>query len=98
MHITELLNDYFIDNAVWDEMCTKDDVRQHYAGVMKSMQQLSIDELNKKEEQAKRTFMSQGITLTVYKSGEGIEKIFPFDFIPRIITSSEWELIERGIK
>jgi uncharacterized circularly permuted ATP-grasp superfamily protein len=98
MHITELLNDYHIDNAVWDEMCTNENVRQHYAGVMKSMQLLSIEELNKKEEQAKRLFMSQGITFTVYKSGEGIEKIFPFDFIPRIITSSEWALIERGIK
>jgi uncharacterized circularly permuted ATP-grasp superfamily protein len=41
--------------------------------------------------------MSQGITFTVYNSGEGIEKIFPFDIIPRIITAPEWELIERGI-
>jgi uncharacterized circularly permuted ATP-grasp superfamily protein len=98
MRITELLNEYYIDNSVWDEMCTSEEVRQHYHGVMKSMQQLSIEELNKKEEQAKRLFMSQGITFTVYKSGEGIEKIFPFDIIPRIITASEWELIEKGIK
>jgi uncharacterized circularly permuted ATP-grasp superfamily protein len=98
MHITELLNNYFIDNAVWDEMCSSEQVRNHYVGVMKSMQQLTIEELNKKEEQAKRLFMSQGITFTVYKSGEGIEKIFPFDIIPRIITAAEWELIEKGIK
>ncbi len=42
--------------------------------------------------------MSQGITFTVYDSGEGIEKIFPFDIIPRIITSTEWLFIEKGIK
>ncbi|WP_443943711.1 circularly permuted type 2 ATP-grasp protein [Pedobacter sp. AW1-32] len=42
--------------------------------------------------------MSQGITFTVYNSGEGIEKIFPFDIIPRIITSVEWSFIEKGIK
>lgn len=42
--------------------------------------------------------MSQGITFTVYDSGEGIEKIFPFDIIPRIITSAEWSFIEKGIK
>jgi uncharacterized circularly permuted ATP-grasp superfamily protein len=42
--------------------------------------------------------MSQGITFTVYSSGEGIEKIFPFDIIPRIITAHEWDLVERGIK
>jgi uncharacterized circularly permuted ATP-grasp superfamily protein len=42
--------------------------------------------------------MSQGITFTVYSSGEGIEKIFPFDIIPRIVTALEWDFIERGIK
>ncbi|RZK88573.1 MAG: circularly permuted type 2 ATP-grasp protein, partial [Pedobacter sp.] len=47
---------------------------------------------------AKKLFMSQGITFTVYDSGEGIEKIFPFDIIPRIITSTEWLFIEKGIK
>jgi uncharacterized circularly permuted ATP-grasp superfamily protein len=34
----------------------------------------------------------------VYSSGEGIEKIFPFDIIPRIITAKEWDFIDRGIK
>lgn len=33
--------------------------------------------------------MSQGITFTVYNSGEGIKKIFLFDIIPRIITAAE---------
>ncbi len=42
--------------------------------------------------------MSQGITFTVYSDGEGIEKIFPFDLIPRIITGAEWEYIEAGIR
>ena len=42
--------------------------------------------------------MSQGITFTVYSSGEGIEKIFPFDIIPRIIKAAEWAHIETGIK
>ena len=42
--------------------------------------------------------MSQGITFTVYNSGEGIEKIFPFDIIPRIIKAEEWQFIESGIK
>lgn len=42
--------------------------------------------------------MSQGITFTVYSDGEGIEKIFPFDIIPRIISAQEWTHIESGIK
>ncbi len=34
----------------------------------------------------------------MYNSGEGIEKIFPFDIIPRIISNTEWLRIEAGIK
>ena len=94
----ELLQSYLVPNAVWDEMIDNNAVREQYSKAMHFLNQLSIDELNKKEELAKRLFMSQGITFTVYSSGEGIEKIFPFDIIPRIITAAEWDYIERGIK
>jgi uncharacterized circularly permuted ATP-grasp superfamily protein len=42
--------------------------------------------------------MNQGITFTVYSDDAGIERIFPFDVIPRIISATEWNQIERGIK
>jgi uncharacterized circularly permuted ATP-grasp superfamily protein len=97
MKAAELLNNYFVDSNTWDEMYVNNTLRQHYRNAVEFMQQLSIEELNKKEEMAKRLFMSQGITFTVYSSGEGIEKIFPFDIIPRIITAAEWNHIEKGI-
>jgi uncharacterized circularly permuted ATP-grasp superfamily protein len=98
MQTTELLNNYHVDARTWDEMYSLNAVRRQYEGVVGFLQQMSIEELNKKEELAKRLFMSQGITFTVYSSGEGIEKIFPFDIIPRIITASEWTYIEDGIR
>lgn len=94
----EMLQSYIVPNIVWDEMVNNGAVRDQYAKVMEFLGTMSVDELSKKEELAKRLFMSQGITFTVYSSGEGIEKIFPFDIIPRIITASEWDYIERGIK
>ncbi len=94
----ELLQSYLVPDNVWDEMVDSAVVREQYNRVMQFLSQLTTDELNKKEELAKRLFMSQGITFTVYSSGEGIEKIFPFDIIPRIITATEWDYIERGIK
>ncbi len=94
----ELLSSYNTDHNTWDEMYEQASVRNQYRNVVDFLQQLSVAELNKKEEQAKRLFMSQGITFTVYSSGEGIEKIFPFDIIPRIITAGEWQFIETGIK
>jgi len=98
MQASELLQSYLVDANTWDEMYKDASVREQYKKALGFLQQLSIDELNKKEELAKRLFMSQGITFTVYSSGEGIEKIFPFDIIPRIITAPEWDFIEKGIK
>src|ERR1700748_1653474 len=98
MQTTELLNAYSVDANTWDEMYEKATIREQYRHVVAFMQQLSTEELNKKEELARRLFMSQGITFTVYSSGEGIEKIFPFDIIPRIITGEEWAFVEKGIK
>lgn len=94
----ELLQSYLVSDNVWDEMVNNTAVREQYSKAVHFLNQLTTEELNKKEELAKRLFMSQGITFTVYSSGEGIEKIFPFDIIPRIITASEWDYIERGIK
>jgi uncharacterized circularly permuted ATP-grasp superfamily protein len=94
-----ILNRYQQLSNTWDEMYTPDnDLREQYHRVIRYLGNESASDLNKKEELAKRLFMSQGITFTVYDSGEGIEKIFPFDIIPRIITCAEWSFIERGIK
>src|ERR1700733_14664030 len=95
---SDLLNNYNVDPRTWDEMYSSSTVREQYRGVVEFLKQMSIDELSKKEELAKRMFMSQGITFTVYSSGEGIEKIFPFDIIPRIITDAEWKYIEAGFR
>ena len=89
---------YTVVPGTWDEMYDNGQVRAPYRGVYDFLRHILPDELNKKEELAKRLFMSQGITFTVYSSGEGIEKIFPFDIIPRIITALEWDFVERGIK
>jgi len=92
-------NQYQPTPNTWDEMFGPDaKIRKHYQKVINYLTRESIDDLNKKEDLAKRLFMSQGITFTVYNSGEGIEKIFPFDIIPRIITGEEWAFVEKGIK
>jgi uncharacterized circularly permuted ATP-grasp superfamily protein len=97
MEAAAFFQDYPHDPKVWDEMHDADRIRGQYKNVFQFLNAIPPDELNKKEDLARRLFMSQGITFTVYSSGEGIEKIFPFDIIPRIITASEWTRIERGI-
>lgn len=46
---------------------------------------------------ADAAFLYQGITFTVYGQEQGIERIFPFDLVPRIIPRAEWSHIEQGV-
>ena len=83
----------------WDEMYSDDThVRSQYEIINTYLGNLSPEMLHQKEELSKQLFMSQGVTFTVYNDNEGIEKIFPFDVVPRVITAEEWDKIDRGIK
>ncbi|MDA3615770.1 circularly permuted type 2 ATP-grasp protein [Polluticaenibacter yanchengensis] len=82
----------------WDEMFTAEGVRERYNRIMATLENLTIEDLKLKHVQASDFFMNNGITFTVYSDNEGIERIFPFDIIPRIITREEWQHIEAGIK
>ena len=85
--------------STWDEMyCENKEFRAQYEGFVAYLKKTSPEKLTKKEDLSKQLFMSQGVTFTVYNDNEGIEKIFPFDIVPRIITAQEWDKIERGIK
>jgi uncharacterized circularly permuted ATP-grasp superfamily protein len=39
-----------------------------------------------------------GITFTVYTDSQAIDRILPFDAIPRVLPASEWDRIERGVQ
>lgn len=82
----------------WDEMFSKEGVREPYRQVLQALERLNLEQLTQKQRQASEIFMNQGITFTVYSdTNEGIERIFPFDIMPRIITQSDWQEIETGI-
>ena len=95
-----IFDTYHTRENFWDEMAFPNgDVRAHYQNIFKQLNSIELSVLNRKEEIAKKMFMDQGITFTVYSDDkEGIERIFPFDIIPRIITGTEWNFIERGIE
>lgn len=86
------------DNG-WDEMFSGNGVRSSYRQVLQTLQSLNPENLNQKQRQAADFFMNQGITFTVYSDdNQGIERIFPFDIIPRIIPKKDWDEVETGIK
>lgn len=99
MDKNHLFSSYDTLPKTWDEMYNDSATfRSQYEGFIEYLENTSPEKLTKKEDLSKQLFMSQGVTFTVYNDNEGIEKIFPFDIVPRIITSKEWTKIETGIK
>ena len=72
-------------------------VRPHYAKLLERFTEMDRGEFDRKRTLADNSFLSQGITFTVYNDNQGTERIFPFDLIPRIIPQEEWEFLERGL-
>ena len=98
MSLVDLIQEYKTNDGIFDEMWNVRDVREPYSKVLSALQHLDLPSLHRKDHLAGELFMNQGITFTVYADNAGIERIFPFDIIPRIITSVEWQQIETGIK
>lgn len=71
--------------------------RPHYQLLESRLKELGADEINRRQQAADQSFLQQGITFTVYGRDEGTEKIFPYDVLPRIVTGSEWNTLERGM-
>src|SRR6266849_180296 len=46
---------------------------------------------------AEQALYNLGITFTVYSDANAIDRILPFDAIPRVLSAPEWEHIERGV-
>ena len=51
----------------------------------------------KKKNEAENLFKKIGITFSVYNNFDSTERLIPFDMFPRIISSTEWKKIKRGI-
>lgn len=93
----EALGHYELDGA-YDEMFRAvDQPRKHYRPLHNLLLTLGADELRRSKHEADQSFFNQGITFTVYGGDQGTERIFPHDLLPRIITATEWEKIERGL-
>jgi len=83
----------------YDEMFAAEaEARNHYKPLLRELDTIGGSELARLARTADRLMKQQGITFTVYGRGQGVERIIPFDPIPRMITADEWELIENGLK
>ena len=61
------------------------------------LRHLPIEALRRRAADAERDLLERGITFTVYSDATAIDRILPFDLIPRVITAEEWRTLEAGV-
>jgi uncharacterized circularly permuted ATP-grasp superfamily protein len=71
--------------------------RPHYEPLIGILESFTRVDIERRERLQTLSLISQGITFTVYGQKEGLERIFPVDFLPRIIPAAEWKLIQDGL-
>ena len=94
----KLFDGYAPHPTAWDELFNRAGMPHgHCSTLVERLGQLLVHEFAAKRASADLAFVNQGITFSVYSDRRGVEKIFPFDLIPRPIPASEWQSVETGL-
>jgi len=70
---------------------------EHTKAIRDRLNRLDLEELRDRARDAELELYSFGITFTVYTQKDVIDRILPFDVIPRVISADDWSTIERGV-
>ena len=93
-----IFSSYQKNPGMFDEIFDQDgNVRPAYRKLFSLYSNHSREDYQELNKRAKASFFNQGITFQVYSDKKAQEKIFPFDLFPRIIESSEWDVLEKGV-
>jgi uncharacterized circularly permuted ATP-grasp superfamily protein len=70
----------------------------HTREIRKRLDALDIAALRRRARDAERELLNLGITFTVYSDRDAIDRILPFDIIPRVLSAKDWQIIETGVE
>jgi uncharacterized circularly permuted ATP-grasp superfamily protein len=88
--------DAYTSEGCWDEMLDGGRPRVGCDGVLRHLAALG-DELLERQSAAEAAVQAMGVTFTLYSEAGNIDRAWPFDVIPRVITTQEWETISDGL-
>lgn len=93
-----LFTGYRLHPTAWDELFrSPGEPHDHCKLLVDRLGQLMMSEFGLRRVSADLAFINQGITFSVYSDRRGVEKIFPFDLVPRPVAASEWRILEAGL-
>jgi len=77
---------------------TNGSARDAYAAVQRWLEATPCELMASQQSEAEQFFRRIGITFNVYGDNAGTERLIPFDIIPRVLTTTEWRHLERGLE
>jgi uncharacterized circularly permuted ATP-grasp superfamily protein len=92
-----LLADYDRGGFYCEITGTEHHSAQHTAAIQNWLDRTKLPTLRRRARDCERELYSLGITFTVYSDRDAIDRVLPFDVIPRPIAPAEWRTLERGL-
>lgn len=86
-------------NGFYDELFgTPANPATHTEAIRRRLAELDFADLRRRAQDAERELYNLGITFLVYSDAKAIDRILPFDVIPRVISAREWAQLEAGVQ
>ena len=91
--------DRYESETFYDEWMTPSGVPRPEANLLVQMiGKLPDGELARRQRAAEEAMIHMVITFAVTGHQDGVEKVWPFDILPRLVSMKEWERVDRGLK
>ena len=94
---TELLARYDAGGFYDELLGSEDEHTRSTDAIRQRLTSFQIDDLRQRSADAEREFHSLGITFLILSDNQAIDRILPFDVLPRVITAQEWDRLNAGV-
>tara|TARA_R110002094_G_scaffold196917_2_gene169547 strand:+ start:634 stop:2142 length:1509 start_codon:yes stop_codon:yes gene_type:complete len=92
------LFDAYVPTSAYDELfASASQAHPETERVVQLLSQVEKGDFKQRQRLADAAFRRGGVTFSVYSDRRGVEKTFPFDLIPRIISGRDWRAVEKGL-
>ncbi|WP_221801076.1 circularly permuted type 2 ATP-grasp protein [Oceanobacter mangrovi] len=84
----------FFDELFSAEGCP----REPAEALISYLESFSDEDINSRKIAAESTIKEMGVSFTVYTEGGNIDRAWPFDILPRVISKTQWDKTAAGLK
>src|SRR5688500_9427186 len=90
---------YFSNPSLSDECFGfNEDVKEHWRRLLTNIENLDGGELRDRQQELLKLLEENGVTYNVYGDSNGLNRPWLLDNIPLLIASTDWRVVEKGMK